>query len=179
MGNFAGCAAIAYFGTYLCQLFDREPWHSHILAMTEHKVTLGWGVVVLRGIGANWLVCLSIYLGIAASSFEGKLMGLWWPDMAYVTVGYEHSVTNIYYVLTGLMYGSDRTFGDFIARNLIPSTLGNTIAGVFFVSGLLHYVYIYRDPARHSPTGPLHLPPPLPLHHVTNAGLAPIVESRP
>ncbi len=34
---------------------------------------MGWGVVLLKGIGANWLVCLALFLAIASDTFEGLL----------------------------------------------------------------------------------------------------------
>lgn len=145
LGNLAGCAAVAYFGTYLCQMLDGEPWNSFILKITYTKMTLGWGVVVLRGIGANWLVCLAVYLSVASEDLGGKLLAIWWPIMTFVTIGYEHSIANMYYLLTGLMYGSPFTFGDFLAYNLIPATLGNTIAAVVFMACIYYFVHLHKQ----------------------------------
>jgi formate/nitrite transporter len=148
--NFAGCAVMAYFGTYLPSMFDEtSAQYVFVQKLGWTKSTqLGWGSVVLRGIGANWLVCLALYLAISSESFEGKIIGIWIPIMTFVAVGYEHSVANMYFCLTGLMYtstaSSDQyyyTFGDFIAHNLIPSTIGNIIGGSFFVAGVYYYVY--------------------------------------
>ncbi len=51
------------------------------------QVDYGWGVVFVKGIGANWLVCLALWLGISAESLEGKIIGLWVPVMAFVAIG--------------------------------------------------------------------------------------------
>lgn len=149
--NFAGCVCFAYFFTYLAGILDSDPWLSYIITVGSKKTHLGWGVVVLRGICANWLVCLALWLTISSDSFEGKIFGMWWPIMTFATIGYEHSIANMYFVPTGLMYSNsnptlgDYTFGDFIGKNLIPATIGNMIGGGVFVACV--YFYVYREHA--------------------------------
>jgi formate/nitrite transporter len=150
--NFIGCLAMAYFGTYLAGMLDADPWHTYILKLGWNKSTQhGWGEILLRGIAANWLVCLALFMGIASDTFEGKVFGLWWPVFTFVAIGYEHSIANMYFISTSLMYTSTAssasyhfTIGDFIARNLIPSTLGNIIGGGFFTGAVYHFVYRHQ-----------------------------------
>ena len=141
-GNFAGCACHAYFLTYLCHEFEAEPWHSFIQSVTVTKLSYGWGVVVLRAIGANMLVCIAIFMAIASDSFEGKISACWWPIMTFFLVGYEHCVANMWTVLVGLFYGADKTFGEFIAYNLIPATIGNALGASIFAATMY---FVYRD----------------------------------
>jgi formate/nitrite transporter len=143
LSNFVGAIVVAYFFTYLCGLFAVDPWNAYILTLTDKKLTMGWGVVFVKGVGANWLVCLATYLGLCADSVEGKILGIWWPIMTFVTLGYEHSIANMFNVPAGLMYGSPHTFGGFLTRNLIPCTLGNIFAGVFLVA--CPYFLVHRD----------------------------------
>ena len=55
--NYAGAASLAYFGAYLSMVLDQDPWRSYVVAAAAHKVVeLDWGVVLLKGVFANWLV---------------------------------------------------------------------------------------------------------------------------
>lgn len=143
IGNFTGCVIMAYFGTFLPSMIDNDPYQVYLQNVVRLKMTLGWGTVFLRGIGANWLVCLAVFLGVASESFEGKIIGMWWPIAAFATIGYEHCIANMYYIMTGLMYGAPFTFGEFLSKNLIPATLGNMIAAIIFMACV--YYYVYRD----------------------------------
>ena len=69
--------------------------------------------------------------------------------MAFVALGYEHSVANMFFIPAGLFEnatyaatGEAVTWADFIGKNLIPVTLGNIVGAAFFVSGLYWYVYL-------------------------------------
>jgi len=71
--------------------------------------------------------------------------------MAFVTLGYEHSVANMFFIPTGIFEGATYattglsvTWADFIINNLIPVTLGNIVGAAVFVSGAYWYVYL-RD----------------------------------
>lgn len=145
--NFAGAVFMAYFGTYLCNVADADPWLTYLGHLSHAKVHQYWWVVLLKGIGANWLVCLAIYLAYAATSYEGKLIGMWWPILTFVLIGYEHCIANMYYLTAAVMYAGTMpseykiTFGEFIARNLIPATIGNIIGGAVFVGGLNFIVF--------------------------------------
>jgi formate/nitrite transporter FocA (FNT family) len=57
--------------------------------------------------------------------------------MAFVAIGYEHCIANMYFCTLGLMLGADKTFfGDFVWKNLIPVTLGNIFGGAILVKYL-------------------------------------------
>ena len=100
-----------------------------------------WHVVLLKGIGANWLVCLAVWLGMCSRGAAGKILGLWFPVMCFVAIGYEHSIANMFFIPLGMMQGAEVGWGEFIGRNLIPATLGNVAGGAVFVGGLYWYVY--------------------------------------
>ena len=77
--------------------------------------------------------------------------------MAFVASGFEHSVANMYLIPIGILLKNSAevvaaadlsgklanlSWGGFIARNLIPVTLGNIIGGAFFVATLYWVVYL-------------------------------------
>lgn len=105
--------------------------------ITEAKLHLSFMEVLSRGILCNMLVCLAVIMCIAAKTVEGKIFGIYFPIMAFVASGFEHSVANMYFLPMGLM-----AKGEFISRffdifhNLIPVTVGNIIGGLLIV--LLH-----------------------------------------
>lgn len=55
---------------------------------------LGWGVIFLRAIPANIMVCMALMLGLAARGAAGKIIALWFPVVMFVLSGYEHCVAN-------------------------------------------------------------------------------------
>jgi formate/nitrite transporter FocA (FNT family) len=43
---------------------------------TTKQVTLGWHRIFIRGIGANWLVCLACYLGMSSRELFSRVVGI-------------------------------------------------------------------------------------------------------
>ena len=137
VGNFAGCLLFSYFMVYLVGLTAPDPWHSAIINVSEAKVAMPWMVILLKGIGANWCVCLAIWLALTGHGLLEKMVGAWLPVMAFATLGYEHSIANMFFISTGMMEGADVTVGQFLFDNLLPATIGNIIGGAIFV-GCIH-----------------------------------------
>jgi formate/nitrite transporter FocA (FNT family) len=91
-----------------------------------------------------------IYILLLLETFEGKIIGMWWPIFAFATMGMEHCVANMYYLSTALMlvptgHKYEFNLGQALAYNIIPSTLGCIIGGAVF-AGLINY-YAYREHA--------------------------------
>ncbi|OGS20508.1 MAG: formate transporter [Elusimicrobia bacterium RIFOXYA2_FULL_39_19] len=141
VGNFIGSLFVAYFLTYLTGIFASEPWLSYIKTTAEVKVSQGFWVLLLKGIGCNWLVCLSIWLSVSSNDIISKICGIWFPVMAFVAVGFEHSIANMFFVPTGIFYGANVSWLGFFVHNLIPVTLGNIIGGGVFVGFVYWYLY--------------------------------------
>ena len=132
-GNFLGALFVAYFLTYLTHMVHKEPFLDAVHNLAISKTSNSFGVTFLKGIGANWLVCLSLWLGMAATDVRGKIIALWWPVMAFVTFGFEHSIANMYFIPLAIFEGADITWSTFIIKNLIPATIGNIVGGGLFV----------------------------------------------
>ncbi|MDD3195215.1 MAG: formate/nitrite transporter family protein [Paludibacter sp.] len=140
-GNFIGALFVAYFMTYLSGLFDASPWNDSILGIAEAKTGNPFYKTFLKGIGANWLVALAMWLSFASKDVIGKLAAIWFPVMAFVTMGYEHSVANMFFIPTAIFYGSPVSWSEFLVSNLLPATLGNIVGGGGLVGLLYWYVY--------------------------------------
>lgn len=111
-----------------------------MLVYAEAKVSMPWLTVFLRGVGANWLVCLAVWLGLSANDVAGRLLGLFFPIMCFVAIGYEHSIANMFFIPLGMMHGASVTVSDFLLANLVPATLGNIAGGAVFVGGIYWYI---------------------------------------
>jgi formate/nitrite transporter len=123
------------------------------------KVSLGFGEALFRGIGCNWLVCLAVWMALAARQTVGKIFAIFFPIMAFVAIGFEHCIANMYFVPTGIFLRAWAgipapeginpdvlSWGSFTVRNLIPVTIGNLIGGGLFVG--MSYWGAYLRPVR-------------------------------
>jgi formate transporter len=111
-------------------------------AIAEAKVALGFTEAFFRGILCNVLVCLAIWLCFAAHDVPGKVLAIVFPISAFVALGFEHSVANMYLIPVAMIAGADGiTVAGFVA-NLIPVTLGNVVGGGAFVALVYWLIYL-------------------------------------
>ncbi|PNH11758.1 putative formate transporter [Tetrabaena socialis] len=131
-GNLVGCLAMvaAVGATGLMAANTVLP------AMAVAKTSLPLAQVLARSVLCNWLVCLAVWTATASGSLPGKLMGIWLPITAFVTVGLEHSVANMFIIPMGMMLGAPVSPLTFLTANLLPVTLGNLVAGALCVGGM-------------------------------------------
>ena len=141
VGNFIGALFFAYFLVYLTHILSSDPWVSGTHSIAIAKISNPFYVTFLKGIGANWLVCLAMWLGMSAQTTLGKIIAIWWPVMTFVAIGYEHCIANMFFIPIAMMEGADISITDLFVKNLIPATLGNIAGGAFFVGLLYWYVY--------------------------------------
>lgn len=139
--NFVGSQVVAYLLSSGVGLFDKDPWQHYLHHYAEVKVNQDFMTVFIKGIGANWLVCLGMWMGYAAKDIIGKCIGIWIPVMLFVTLGYEHSIANMFFIPAAIYSGADILWSDFILHNLIPATLGNLIGGAVLVGCVYWYLY--------------------------------------
>lgn len=137
LGNFVGAVLFTYLMVWSCGLISSDPWQSAITTIAQAKVSMPWLMVLLKGVGANWCVCLAVWLALSGHTLVEKMAGCWFPVMAFVALGYEHSIANMFYIPAGMMAGAEVTVGQMIWCNLIPATIGNIIGGALLV-GCIH-----------------------------------------
>ncbi len=143
IGNFIGSIFVAYFLVYQTNLFIGDPWLTACIKIAEVKVSQDFYVLVLKAIGCNWLVCLAVWLSTSSKETSGKVIGIWFPIMAFVAIGFEHSVANMFFIPLGIFYGADVSWLSFLSNNLLPVSIGNIIGGSLFVG--IVYAYIYKE----------------------------------
>jgi len=149
LANFVGSVFVALFIAYWSGIINvnssdafAQTVGKAAAAIAEAKtIKLGWGAALLRGIGCNWLVCLAVWMAIASDDIAGKILGIWWPIMAFVALGLEHSIANMFFIPLGMFNGAQVSIIDLFWRNLIPVTIGNIIGGGLFVGGVYWWIY--------------------------------------
>ena len=110
------------------------------------KVNLSFVEALVRAIGCNWLVCLAVWMALAARQTVGKIFAIYFPIMAFVAIGFEHVVANMYFIPAGIFLHSwagigapaafdpnSLTWLAFLWKNMVPVTIGNIIGGGVFV----------------------------------------------
>jgi len=141
----AGTATVTAFGT-------------RAIAIASAKVSYvgiaGTWSAFLKAIGCNWLVNLAILLGICADDLIGKFFGIWFPIMAFVSIGFEHCVANMYFIPAGLFtqgfitdptkINAGLTWVTMWTNNLVAVTIGNIVGGLFFV-GVIYWVAFRKE----------------------------------
>jgi|TARA_B100002052_G_scaffold197602_2_gene180309 formate/nitrite transporter len=100
--------------------------------------SLGFFLAFLRGVVANWLVCLGVTMALVSKSVPGKILACWLPITAFQTMGMEHIVVNQFLHTAGPILGSGVPFSKVIFWNFFPVTLGNIVGGMVFI-GMLFY----------------------------------------
>jgi len=119
---------------------------SAALGIALNKVRLGFGEALIRGIGCNWLVCLAVWMALAARQTISKIFAIFFPIMGFVAIGFEHCIANMYFIPVGIFLkdwagiatpaGYDPNllgWGSFLWNNLAPVTIGNILGGGVFV----------------------------------------------
>lgn len=113
-------------------------------AIAAAKVALGPVEAFFRGVLCNVLVCLAVWMCFAAHSVSGKVLAIVFPITAFVALGFEHSVANMYLIPIGAMQAGGIGPGGFLA-NLVPVTLGNMVGGGVLVALIYWLVYLRPD----------------------------------
>jgi len=166
-GNLAGSLVVVFL------LSQSGQWTSagaavgvKALMIANEKVNLTFVQALSRGILCNILVCLAVWLCFSGRSVTDKVLAIIFPITAFVALGFEHSVANMYFVPAGLalkhntqvlsaaegLLGqapdlSRLTIFGFLVRNLLPVSLGNIIGGGLLVGIIYWFVYLRRTAA--------------------------------
>ncbi|MCT4616488.1 MAG: formate/nitrite transporter family protein [Marinifilaceae bacterium] len=144
-GNFIGSLIVAYFLTYLTQILMHSPSVDAAINIGIAKTSNPFYKTFLKGVACNWMVALAMWMAYSAKDITGKVLGIWFPVMAFVAMGFEHCVANMFFIPTAMLHGADISWYDFIVKNLIPATLGNIVGGALFVGCSYWFVYDKKE----------------------------------
>ena len=127
------------------------------------KTGLSFTNAFCSGILCNIFVCLAVLMAASSKQVSGKILGIFFPIMAFVVSGYEHCVANMYYIPAGIIAKMNDSyvakakdaynftdakldglnFKTFFVDNLIPVTLGK-IGGVMLFVGVILYLVNHK-----------------------------------
>jgi formate/nitrite transporter len=124
--------------------------------IAQAKVGLGFGEAFFRGILCNTLVCLAVWLCFAAHDAGSKILAIVLPISAFVALGFEHSVANMYLIPVAMLAGAEGVGVSGFIGNMVPVTLGNIVGGGVFVALVYWLIYLHgqdRDPVATASVG--------------------------
>jgi formate/nitrite transporter len=143
IGNLAGSLFVAWLLADQTGLFAKDsPNWIRLGAIASGKGIdeTHWEQFV-RAVGCNWLVCLAVWCALAAVSVGGKILAIVPPITAFVALGFDHVVANMFFLPAAMMVNAgDLTLGDTVL-NLIFAFLGNALGAGIFVAGAYFYLY--------------------------------------
>ncbi|MED4885080.1 MULTISPECIES: formate/nitrite transporter family protein [Bacillus] len=140
--NFIGAIFVAYFFGHVVGLTETGSFLTKTVAIAQGKLDESFWQTLVSGIGCNWLVCLAVWLSYGADDFIGKIIGIWFPIMGFVAIGFQHVVANMF-VIPAAIFAGHFSWADFIS-NVIPTFIGNVIGGAVFV-GLAYFLAYHKQ----------------------------------
>ena len=162
IGNFIGALSMVFW-IYLTRQWaaNSNLVGAKALLIANAKVNLTFLVAFSRGVLCDALVCLAVWLCISCRSTTDKILSIIFPITAFVALGFEHSVANMYFIPIGMLLKnnavvleavatmtgkvndfSSLTVQGFLVNNLLPVTLGNIVGGGVLVGLVYWFVYL-------------------------------------
>ena len=131
---------------------------NQMVAIASGKINLDAAQIFFRGILCNFLVCLAVWMGFAGRTVIDKIFTCIFPVMAFVAMGFEHCVANMFFLPMGVVAAMSG-FGTQLdpallanvnvmgaAYNIGLATLGNIVGGAIFV-GVLYWIAYHKKEA--------------------------------
>jgi formate/nitrite transporter len=116
-----------------------------MVRIARSKISLDPLSTLARGVLCNVLVCLALWLCMAARGVTDKILAIVFPISAFVACGLEHSVANMYFLPLGMMLtlgGTAPIALDGVVNNLLLVTIGNMFGGTVLVALVYWCVYL-------------------------------------
>lgn len=163
VGNLVGSLLIAALVYYAWQWKMGEfSVGAMAYCLAGKKMSMPFVTAFCSGVLCNVLVCLAVWLCYSARSTADKILAIIFPITAFVALGFEHSVANMYCIpygmalartgeflsspaaaaATGKFSPSIFTLHNFIVGNLLPVTLGNIVGGGLLVGVVYWFAYL-------------------------------------
>jgi formate/nitrite transporter len=138
--NFAGCLAWAYIIGYASDALQDVGKVEYAIAVAEKKAAQSFLSTFLKGIAANFLVCVGVWQATCAEEVAGKVLALFFPITAFVASGFDHCIANQFFFPVGMLLGANISVGNMLYK-LLAATLGNILGGGVFVGAVYWYCF--------------------------------------
>ena len=111
--------------------------------IAAHKLALGAAQAFALGVLCNALVCLAVWMTLAARSVTDKVLAIVFPIAAFVAIGFEHSIANMFLLSWALLLeGGDQAAFAGTIFNIVVVTAGNIVGGTLLVAGVYWTIYL-------------------------------------
>lgn len=144
LSNFIGALFVAYFFGHIVGLTETGSYLTATVSLAEHKLDVTFLQAFISGIGCNWLVALAVWLSYGAKDMSGKILGIWFPTMAFVAIGFQHVVANMF-LIPAAIFAGHFTWMAYL-NNFVPVFLGNALGGTLFVAAAYWIAYLKEEP---------------------------------
>jgi formate transporter len=153
LGNLLGALFVAYFLAVQTDVIGDAGSTGGSLLTYERLASIAEGKTghtawetFLRGVGCNWLVCLAVWMSLAAKSVSGKILAIFFPVMAFVAMGFDHVVANMFFLPAAIWAGVPGIgWGDTV-QNWLLAGVGNLVGAVVFVATSYWYLFLKDQP---------------------------------
>jgi formate/nitrite transporter len=146
IGNLIGSLLIAYFLAVKTGVVTEPPALDRLKSIATIKggTETDWQIF-LRAVGCNWLVCLAVWMALAADDIGGKVLAIFFPIMGFVAIGFDHVVANMFFLPAAIFADVPGIgWGDAL-NNWVFAFLGNFVGAAVFVSASYWYLYLKDD----------------------------------
>ena len=159
VGNMIGALMTVYL-VYLSGYLDGA--HNMVgvtaLKVGISKVDHSMTELFVRGLFCNALVCLASWMVYASRSVTDKVMIIIFPISAFVAMGFEHCIANMFMIPLALVAAADPAIVaasglsletiqvlniDSMLNNIMAVTIGNIVGGTVMVAMAYYIVYLY------------------------------------
>ena len=147
-GNVVGSWLTA--GTVVGARVLSESQELYLYEIAEHKLAEGikygdaaaWFRVFLSAMLGNWMVGMAAYNAAFEKSIPSQIVGIFFPILAFVSLGLQHSPANMGYLHIALFSGMPGlSWTQVWVWNLIPASLGNLTGATVFVALPFFYAF--------------------------------------
>jgi formate transporter len=154
LGNLLGALFVAYFLAVQSGVIGNAGASGAAGLIYERLATIAQGKAVqesawqifLRGVGCNWLVCLAVWMTLAARSVSGKILAIFFPIMAFVAMGFDHVVANMFFLPAAMWAGVPGIGWGNTLGNWLLAGVSNLVGAVVFVATSYWYLFLRRRP---------------------------------
>lgn len=137
-GNFIGSLFLTGMLFAAGSLSDLPADHA-LYAGALHKVHQSGWAIFIKGVLANWVVCLAVRLALRCKEDIAKMAVMILVVFVFLYLGFEHSIANMGTFSMSLLGNGQITVSEALF-NLCFSTIGNVVGGALFIGLPFSYI---------------------------------------
>ncbi|KAL0222636.1 hypothetical protein RCL1_002490 [Eukaryota sp. TZLM3-RCL] len=120
-----------------------NPIAEFLVSFSETKTSLSFLELISRGIGANFLICAGTWFSVSSNSTAIKAFALWLCAFTFLTIGFEHSIANMFALPLGWIMEADFQWY-MIFYQIIVVSIGNILGGGLLVGATYWAAFIEK-----------------------------------